>query len=302
MKQTAADIASHLTESAREALKLTDAERIHRINGERWIGYARAKEIYSTLENLLTFPRVGRMPNLLILGPSNNGKTMIANRFVRKHPASDNTRGEGIVVPVLLVRVPVPDENRFYNKILDAVFAPYKPSDHVSKKEMQVINTLRRIGLRMLIIDDIHDMLAGHLEKQRRFLNVLRLLGNELKVSIVATGTKDAVRALQSDVQLANRFEPMPLPKWKDDDEYMKLLTSFEAMLPLKKPSHLADATLATKILSMGEGLIGEIATILRKAAIYAIEEGTERVDMKALEAIRWTGPSDRKRVAERLV
>lgn len=301
-KKVARESFTHLNDQAREVLALPNEQRIQRIKGDRWIGYERAKQIMKKLEDLIDHPKVSRHPNLLILGASNNGKTMIANRFIKLHPASDNPDGNGVVVPVLMVRVTAPDENRFYNAILDKVFAPYKPSDHVSKKQSQVVNTLRRVGLRMLMIDDIQDILAGHLDKQRQFLNVIRFLGNEVGVPIAATGTKDAVRALQSDVQLANRFEPAPLPKWRMDEEYLRLLASFERMLPLRNPSNLIETTLATKILSMSEGLIGEIASILRRAAIHGIESKSELIDAKGLNAIDWTGPSDRRRVAETLV
>ncbi|MDQ3816336.1 MAG: TniB family NTP-binding protein, partial [Acidobacteriota bacterium] len=39
------DEAPHLKESAKAALKLTDAERIDRVRSARWIGYTRAKQI-----------------------------------------------------------------------------------------------------------------------------------------------------------------------------------------------------------------------------------------------------------------
>ena len=51
----------------------------------------------------------------------------------------------------------------------------------------------------------------------------------------------------------------------------MRLLTSFEALLPLKKPSNLVEDRIAMKILSLSEGTIGEISTILKKSAIQAI-------------------------------
>jgi hypothetical protein len=43
--------------------------------------------------------------------------------------------------------------------------------------------------------------------EQRRALNLLKLLTNELKIVIVAVGTSDAFHALQTDVQVASRFE-----------------------------------------------------------------------------------------------
>jgi superfamily II DNA or RNA helicase len=36
----------------------------------------------------------------------------------------------------------------------------------------------------MLIVDEIHHLLAGSATRQRQFLNVLKYLGNELKIPI----------------------------------------------------------------------------------------------------------------------
>ncbi|MBK7562251.1 MAG: hypothetical protein IPI68_12305 [Chitinophagaceae bacterium] len=87
-----------------------------------------------------------------------------------------------------------------------------------------------------------------------------------------------------ADHQMANRFEPALLPKWKFEDEYLRLLKSFEALLPLRKPSNLDDQDLAMKILSMSEGVIGEMATILRKSAIVAIQSKTECITKRTIE------------------
>lgn len=293
----------HLRDETRLLLSLRDDERVQRIRGARWIGYSRAKEVLAKLQELLEHPRVHRMPNLLIVGPTDNGKTMIADRFARQHPPSDNTEGEGIIVPVLFVQAPTkPDENLFYNALLDAIFAPYKASDHPSKKYSQIVRTFQQLKLKMLIIDEIQDILAGHLEKQRQLLNVIKHLGNELKIPIVALGVKDAIRALQNDPQLANRFEIAPLPRWQLDQDFLRLLVSFERMLPLRQASDLTELSIATRLHGMSEGLIGALATVLRKAAIVSIEQGVERIDHKMLDSIQWTPPSEARRAAEKLV
>ncbi len=303
MKASSPSLVQHLSPSAEKLLALSNEERIERILGERWIGYTRAIKITKRLEDLLKYPKTHRMPNLLIVGRTNNGKTMIVSRFASKHPASDNIEGDEVNVPVLMIQAPpVPDENRFYNTILDRLFAPYKPHDHVSKKQIQVISLLKRVGLKVLIIDEIQHILAGNLDKQRQFLNVIKYLGNELKVPIVGVGTKEAIRAIQNDPQLANRFEPEPLPKWQMDEEYLKLLMSFERMLPLKKPSNLIETSMATKILSLSEGIIGEMSMLLRRAAVTAIETGSECIDLKIINAIDWSIPSQRRLTVENIV
>lgn len=288
---------SHLNESTLKLLELSDAERIERIRAPRWIGYPQAKAILAKLEDLLTYPKSHRMPNLLVVGDTNNGKTMLVQRFCSQHPADDNPAGDGIRVPVLFVQAPpIPDEGRFYNAILELLFAPYKPNDRVDKKQFQVIKLLKYVGLHMLVIDEIHHVLAGNLNRQRAFLNVLKYLGNELQVPIVAIGTRDAFRALQTDPQLANRFEPALLPRWEFDTDFLRLLASFERMLPLREPSVLHDTTLATKLFSMSEGYIGELSRLLTSAAVHAVETEQERIDERVLNGINWVPPSDRKR------
>ena len=57
-------------------LELPREERIKLINSEQWIGYTKAQQGVSKLVELINFPKKSRMPNLLILSPTNNGKTM----------------------------------------------------------------------------------------------------------------------------------------------------------------------------------------------------------------------------------
>jgi DNA polymerase III delta prime subunit len=287
---------AHLNDAAKEALKLTNEDRIARIRAARWIGYTRAREILEQLEELLTHPKKHRMPNLLLYGDTNNGKTMIVNRFHQLHLAHDNPGGDGIVLPILIVQCPpVPDENRFYNAILEKLFAPYKSSDRVDKKQFQAIKTLERVRLKVLVLDELHNLIAGNTNRQRHFLNTIKYLGNELQIPIVGVGTKDALVALRTDPQLANRFEPAELPRWQMGKDYLKLLASFERMLPLKKPSNLIETNLAIKLLSMSEGIIGELSAILTKAAVKAIKSGKEQITVELLNSIKWIQPSKRK-------
>lgn len=296
-------IHAHLNAATVDLLTLTDAERIERVRASRWIGYPRAKEVLAKLEDMLVYPRSHRMPNLLIVGDTNNGKTMLVRRFCSLHPSHDNPDGDGIQVPVLFIQAPpVPDEGRFYSAILELLFAPYKPSDRVDKKQFQVVRLLRYVNLRMLIIDEIHHILAGNLNKQKAFLNVIKYLGNELQVPIVGVGIKDAFRAIQTDAQLANRFEPAQLPRWKFETNFQRLLASFEKMLPLKNASVLHEMTLATSLFSMSEGYIGELSKLLTEAAVQAIQCGKERIDKETLESLDWVAPSKRRMQPEGIV
>jgi hypothetical protein len=293
----------HLNTAAREMLDLSAAERIDHIRRPRWIGYTRAKQLLDKLDDLLTHPKTHRMPNRLIVGDTNAGQTMLANRFVQLHPADDNPNGDAAIVEVLAIQAPPgPDEGRFYNAILEALFAPDNPRERVAQKQVQVLRILKQIGLRMLIIDEVHNVLTGPVTKQRQFLNVLKYLGNDLQIPLVGLGTKEALRAVQADPQVANRFEPAALPPWQLNQEFQMLLVSFERTFPLRKPSRLANEQVARKFLALSEGSLGELAVLLTSAAVYAVHSGAERIDEKVLAAIDWVPPSERRRRAERLV
>jgi hypothetical protein len=294
---------SHLDEALYSVVDLAANERIQRVRQPLWIGYTRSKRILEKLEDLLSYPAVDRMPNLLIVGDTNNGKTMIASRFQRLHPAADNASGEHAVIPVLLIQSPpAPDESRFYGAILEALGAPYKPRGSVEEKQVQVLRLLRTVQLRLLIIDEIHHILAGHIAKQRHFLYVLKHLANELKIPLVGVGTIDAVRAIQTDPQMVSRFEPIALPRWEMNRDFQTLLASFERILPLRQPSRLAEPAMAARLLVLSEGTIGELFSLLMAATIRAIRSGTEKIDEGVLPNTDWTPPSARRRAIEKLM
>jgi TniB protein len=291
----------YLNESAKAALALSDQERIDFIRRPRWIGYTKAKEVIAQLENLLTYPKTHRMPNLLLVGETNNGKTMIVNRFYQLHPVIDDPDREQCQWPVLVVQAPpVPSEVRFYTAILEKLSAPYCSSDSVYKKQFQVMKILRRVRVQIMIIDEIHQILAGKIGAQRQFLNTIKYLGNELQIPIVGVGTYEAFNALQTDPQLANRFEPTVLPRWEQGQEYLRLLSSFDRMLPLRQPASLTEKDLAFKLLVMSEGTIGELSALLARAAVSAIEKRTETITPKLLDRVGWIRPSERKWQAEK--
>lgn len=293
----------HLHNKTKEiVINSSDEERIHSIKKAKWIGYSQANNIINRFNELLNYPINHRMPNILLVGDSNNGKTALLNKFIKSNQSYVEEETGKLIIPTLLIQAPPePDERRFYNAILESLFAPYKSSEKIEMKQQRVIHLLKKVELRLLIIDEIHHVLAGNLSKQRSFLNVLKFLSNELKISMICSGTREAFNAIQTDPQLANRFEPKVLKKWKNDEDYLRLLASFESLLPLKEPSMLIEPSLSTKILAMSEGLIGEISKILELASILAIESGIEKINRNILNNIDYTSPSDRKKMVFKL-
>ena len=290
---------SHLITSMQKIAMLPSVERIQRIRSDRWIGYPKAIAAIDKLEALLNWPSKQRMPNLLIVGPTNNGKSMIIEKFRRTHPAIPERDSEKI--PVVSVQMPSePSIKRFYSALLVAIGAPIRPRQQLAELEQQALRLLRSVKVQMLVIDELHNIIAGAGSSQREFLNLLRFLGNELRIPMVGIGTKEAYLAIRSDDQLENRFEPMVLPAWQEGKELESLLASFVAILPLRQPSFIANSDMARYLLARTEGTIGELAQLLICAAIVAIETGEESITSRTLSLADYEGPTERRRAFER--
>lgn len=289
----------HLSNNTRLFIeKSTDEERIQFTKKHKWIGYSNAQSILKKMDYLLGYPKVSRMPNLLIVGDSNNGKTVILKKFVQKNQPYICEKENKVINPVIYIQAPPePDEKRFYNAILEKLFAPYKTTEKIEQRQNRVIHLLRELNTKVLIIDEIQHVLAGPTTKQRLFLNVIKYLSNELQIPIICSGTREAFNALQTDSQLSNRFEPKALPRWSNDTELKRLLASFEKILPLKEESLLIENNMSMKILSMSDGLIGEISKILELSTILAIETKIEKITPKILDSIEYKSPSQRKKI-----
>lgn len=272
--------------------------RIRSILSPRWIKYPAAERILNRLEELLVHPKVSRMPNLLIVSETNNGKTVLMNRFCSLHQGYVTLGDEKVVRPVVSVQAPPqPDEKRFYHKLLDNLNVPYGISERTERLEKQAFHVMRCLDTRMLIIDEIHNLLAGSSSRQRAFRNVIKNMANELQIVIVAVGTVEARNAMGADAQTTNRFPPKVLPKWHCDEDYQRLLASFEQTLPLRKASNLAEPILAERIFTLSEGTIGEISTVITLAAVEAIRSGEEHINCKVLDRIDYVAPSARRRM-----
>lgn len=299
------DELTHLLPGARQLAQEPAAERIGRIHMDRWIGYERAEAALAQLEALFSFPRRTRMPNLILVSATNNGKSMIVEKFYRRHWMEQDGMEDvpGMRMPVLKVQMPSgPDEKRFFAAVLAVLGVPDRLNERLIARQETALRLMRAAGVRVLVIDELHNLLAGTRPQQRRFLNLLRWIGNELRIPLIAAGTAEALRAVQSDDQLANRFTPFVLPLWRMGSEYFKLLNTLEAILPLRRASGLAQPVLAQRIMTAAEGTLGEIVALVTGAAIRAITSGEETITAHTLDTVDFIPPSRRRHAGERSV
>jgi hypothetical protein len=289
---------NHVTETTRAYLGLPDPQRIAGINRDVWIGYDRAGK---ALRRCLEIHEGSRCrDSLLVVGPSNNGKTMIFRRFLSRTWQRQQPQAEASTLRVLGIAAPNgADEKGLLLNILEAAGAPVDRKAATRDLKVITYDLIRRTSLRILLVDDLHMALRGSRRAVGQVLGRLKLIGEELGVSTIAFGTREALYAVRTEEQFMNRFPPFPLPRWElEDPEYWRLLNSFGRFLPLREPSELDDPVLGTRILARAEGLIGGVAEIIRLCAVEAIRSGAERITPEVLEAIHYIPPSHRDSAA----
>jgi len=271
---------SHLAATVKEEAFNDAPTRIRFAQTERWVEYSRGRLALEELERRFQYPTCARMPCMLLYGDSGMGKTMLIEKMQRQHPDSLHERRGVRMRPVLRVQMTAsPDERRFYTRLLELLGAPYTSHDQIGALEGRVLHILHEICTKLLCIDEVNHLLAGTHREQRRALNLLKFMANELRIAVIAVGTIDAFHAIQIDSQVASRFAPLFLPHWTEVDGFRGFVTGFGRLLPLRKASPFGDAQMIRTLLDLSGGITGNVTELLARAAEAAILDGSESID-----------------------
>jgi hypothetical protein len=138
-------------------------------------------------------------------------------------------------------------------------------------------------GVQVLVINEVHNILAGSYRDQRIVLNTLRFLSNRLQISLVCFGVNEAREAISGDVQLARRFEQFTLSRWAANEQSEMLVASILRNTPLRQPSALTPKSLR-RMLQITEGITANIFHMISSLAVEAVESRREQITNDAVE------------------
>ena len=199
----------HLETGVWSYLDEPEEHRINRLYMPKWVSYPHASEALARMEHLLRYPACSRMPSMLLYGDSDIGKTMIVAKFVRDHPNICNQFGEVDIRKILRLQMPPkPSDRRLYAQIIEGLDGQTPFARRRFDLEILRLRLLHRKPPRVMIIDEIHHLLASTVREQRQLLNQLKFLSNELRMSIVAVGTTEALFVMQADPQNGRASSP----------------------------------------------------------------------------------------------
>ena len=260
----------------------SNAERIAFILSDRWVPYAQGAAALGQLTELLRGAQRIRMPSLLMVGEPDIGKTTIIRKFMRGHPPEFNAELGTTHSPVIAMEAPPEaDERRLYSAILDAMGAP-APGGRTEILERAVYAQMRRLGTRLLLIDETNNLVIGSANAQRRTLAAVRRLANQLSLSIAFVGTMEALNAITSDPQTEGRAQPFRLGRLQNDTDFAKMVRAVVAHYPLRMDTPIEPLFVAL-VHELSSGSPGKVYRLLNVAAVRSIDNGDERITPELL-------------------
>lgn len=285
----------HLAPEVTVMAEQGNEHRIAYISRDRFIYHTQAENVLAELEMLYSLENAVRPQGRLVVGRSLMGKSTLFDEFLRLHPADDNPDGDAAIVPIVSVQYPESAKEGIYPEILAKLNAHMPTNTKSPDLRRATVEMLRRVGMRVLLIDELHNLMEGSTNAQKKGLNSIKYLMNELQRPVVAAGTVEALNAVRTDEQIRSRLVPLPLERFKDGADFQELLGGFEMVLPLRKPSNLAEPELSSIIYQHTLGIVGRVAELLNKAAIHAIRTGEECISGEVIKEQNWGIPDDQK-------
>jgi Cdc6-like AAA superfamily ATPase len=271
----------HLAASVLAQAELEKHERIAIIRGDLVVRYPAITHMLSYTRWLLEGPSQTRTTGMLVTGPVGAGKTTFARLVQRTYARKSGADA----VPIISISLTGARHTRtVYGRILEALNGPVKNSHRTSDREATVVRLLKVVQCRALIVDEVQDVLAGSLQEQRRALDAIKFLMNELQLPILALGVTAAAEAFRSDMHLDARFKRFELAKWDVGDSFANFLRSVIRLLPLRKPSRLDTEDTMKFLVKHSGGSLDGIMTLIRHAAVHAVISGEEHIDSTTLQ------------------
>lgn len=232
----------------------------------------------------------GELPEIVVVrGESRVGKSVLVCQA-----AIDiiNACADPKTVPVIKFTMPTSgNEKALYAEFLAATHHP-SPWSHTRNDMFDKVKAVvHRLRPKMLIIDEAQHAARGKPTPTVYYNgDVIKRMGDELRIPIVLVGCKEIDELLRLNPQLRNRARTSIRIKafdWnnpKSRQEFLDFLRLLDDSLPFEYQSELAGAALAVAIFRATEGYIGIITQLVRHASDLAELDGAVRVEPEHLE------------------
>lgn len=275
----------HLDNSVVPCMSESGPRRIERILKDTLILHSRLAALLNEVQWLVAEPVRMRARGVIITGDPGAGKTAICKMVRNAYPVDAvNDLGQHAPKAIAMSLSGARTAKSLLLRVLEATRSPTSGRQTIYELERVVKDILRAMPCRLLIFDEVQDVLSARESEQLRVFEVIKLLMNELSLPVLCLGTQKAERAFKADPHLNARFQAFEIPAWEEGDDFASFLRVYERFIPLKCRSDLAQPGIQKVLIRKGRGVIGPMIETLQRAAVNAVADGTEVITAKSLE------------------
>lgn len=262
------------------------AARLEALEKEITLPYPYAASVESEIAKVVERGRRRRFfSGAMIVGPRSNGRTTLAQQIVDKLHQN-----------AWLMHMPTrAGHDEFWLSLLDKA-RRYRSigTMHSAEREFKAIEALqtaKRSGLKLIIIDNSENLLEVTAKRRRLMIHCVSAAWKRSEVPIVMIGTPKLASTILADHERVGFHEFFLLPQWRMNDDFLDLLDAWEGALPLRRPSGLAQRELAMHLYALSDGRLGMLADVLTKAAAAAITSAQEQITIRLLDDLGFQVP-----------
>jgi hypothetical protein len=256
----------------------------------------------------------GARPGILIDGPATVGKSTLVKMIARKfelelredHPERFAPDRLGDYVPVVYLSVPDSVTPKQISLALARyLHVPVRPAGTKDYIDELVLKAIRRAGVQLLIIDDLHFLDCSQREG-RASNDHIKYLANHASCTIVGTGVDlqhipllSEGRGGSRNTQTAGRFShhllrPFALDSKDQAEQWIGVVQTLEQAVVLY---HHEPGSLARKhwryLHERTAGSIAALHDLIRLAAVRAVRRGIEAITRELLDSITMSYASE---------
>lgn len=250
------------------------------------------------------YKSVGQEPNPIcihIAGQSRTGKSSAIKDFMDRHPSARDP--EGLRQSIVYARLPAnASVKALVERLLHAFGDPAWYRGSTSKQTARLLEFLRKTRCRMIILDEFQHLCDKGQQKQLHLTSDwLKDLVEDQEWALVAAGLPESASVINSNVQLASRFDPtltMPLFNWLDSSSRTQFRAIIRAFVAEMKPFELPDLggeELGLRTFLATSGRVGLFAKLMGRAVRNAISKKTTKIRLEdlsyAFQSAIWFAP-----------
>lgn len=231
---------------------------------DRFVLHEQAQSIMGEMSHVHKMSKLNSRPrNLLIIALAGAGKTALVSAFLKEHGATGHDN-RNLIVSIQMPAVAT--EKGVMLALLEEFNIDFVRT-HTLESLTKVFRTIaKETGLSLIIIDEFNNLFAAPKNKVLGILNILKWIGNEFHIPIVALGTKVSNRLLTYDSQFRERYKVSTIEAWSDGENFRNFVFTFLEQLPGKDARELDERTFKL-LLSLTSRTTNDVISILSHSA-----------------------------------